>query len=46
VNRKLVATHTATIPTVNMTLAAYQLSGNATGTKSLSIDYLQTIAQR
>ncbi len=46
VNRLLVATHTATIPTALMTLAAYQLSGDTSGTKSLSIDYFQTIVQR
>ena len=41
VNRNLVATHTANIPDdENLTIGAMELSGSATGTKSMTIDYL------
>lgn len=41
VNRSLVATHTTNIPDdENLTVAAMQLSGSATGTKSMSVDYI------
>jgi hypothetical protein len=41
VNRNLVATHTANIPDdENLALGAMQLSGSATGTKSMNIDYM------
>jgi len=41
VNRLLVATHTANIPDdENMTIGAMELSGSATGTKSMAVDYL------
>lgn len=40
VNRKLVATHTTNIPTVNLRVAAMSLSGSATGTRATTLDYL------
>ena len=41
VNRNKVATHTANIPDdENLALGAMQLSGSATGTKSINIDYI------
>ena len=41
VNRQLVATHTDNIPDdENMTVGAMQLSGSATGTKSMNVDYI------
>ena len=41
VNRSLVATHTANIPDdENLALGAMELSGSATGTKSMNIDYM------
>jgi hypothetical protein len=46
VNRVLVATHTTNIPVTEMALAAFELSGSATGTRSLSIDYIFAAKQR
>jgi hypothetical protein len=41
VNRLLVATHTANLPdNENLAIGAMELSGSATGTKSMAIDYL------
>jgi hypothetical protein len=41
VNRNLVATHTDNIPDdENLALGAMELSGSATGTKSMNIDYM------
>ena len=41
VNRALVATHTTNIPDdENLALGAMQLSGSATGTKSMNVDYI------
>jgi hypothetical protein len=41
VNRNLVATHTTNIPDdENLALGLMQLSGSATGTKSMSVDYV------
>jgi|TARA_A100001515_G_scaffold143809_1_gene145954 hypothetical protein len=41
VNRNLVATHTDNIPDdENLAIGAMELSGSATGTKSMTIDYL------
>jgi len=41
VNRNKVATHTANIPDdENLAIGAMELSGSATGTKSMTIDYL------
>jgi hypothetical protein len=41
VNRNLVATHTTNIPDdENLTVGLMQLSGSATGTKSMSVDYV------
>ena len=41
VNRNLVATHTANMPDdESLALGAMQLSGSATGTKSINIDYM------
>ena len=46
VNRLLVQTLITNVPATEMALAAYQLSGDANGTKSVSIDYIMTIVQR
>lgn len=47
VNRQLVATHTTNLPDdENLTVAAMELSGSATGTKSMTIDYLFATADR
>ena len=47
VNRKLVATHTDNIPSDEiLTIAAMSLSGNATGTKVTSIDYMFAASDR
>lgn len=40
VNDQLVATHTTNITTTEMTLVLFSLSGDTTGTKSSSIDYV------
>jgi len=40
VNRNLVATHTTNIPTTELTFALMEISGDANGTKSMSVDYL------
>lgn len=41
VNRNLMATHTTNIPDdENLTMGLMQLSGSATGTKSMSVDYV------
>ena len=41
INRNLVATHTTNIPDdENLALGVMQLSGSATGTKSISVDYV------
>ncbi len=40
INRNLVAQHTANITTTEMTVSFMELSGDATGTKSMSIDYV------
>jgi hypothetical protein len=46
INRSLVGTHTTNIPTANMAAAAMEISGNATGTKSMSIDYILVAQDR
>ena len=47
VNRKLVATHTTNIPDDEiLTIAAMSLSGNATGQKITSIDYMFAASDR
>jgi hypothetical protein len=45
VNRELVATHT-TVPATEMAPAIFSLSGNASGTKSLTADYIMCVATR
>jgi hypothetical protein len=40
VNRVLKATHTTNIPTANMTLGLYHISGSATGTFTTEVDYM------
>jgi len=45
-NRQLVGTHTTNIPTSLMTPAAVEVSGDATGTKSLSVDYIMAAVDR
>lgn len=46
VNRALVASHTTNIPATEMTPAIMELSGDATGTKSASVDYILCMATR
>jgi hypothetical protein len=46
VNRTLVGTHTTNVPTANMAAAAMEISGNASGTKSMSIDYIMVSQDR
>ena len=47
VNRLLVATHTTNLPDdENLAIGAMELSGSATGTKSMAIDYLFTCQTR
>ena len=46
INRTLVGTHTTNVPTANMTQAAAEVSGNATGTKSMSVDYIMVAQDR
>ena len=46
INRTLVGTHSTNVPTANMTQAAAEVSGNATGTKSMSIDYIMVAQDR
>ena len=45
-NRSLVGTHTTNIPTSLMTPAAVEVSGDATGTKSMSVDYIMAAVDR
>ena len=46
INRTLVGTHSTNVPTANMTQAAAEVSGNATGTKSMSVDYIMVAQDR
>lgn len=46
VNRALVASHTTNIPATEMTVSLMELSGDATGTKSMSVDYVLCAATR
>lgn len=46
VNRNKVASHTTNITTTELTPALFELSGDATGTKSMSVDYIGVWAQR
>lgn len=45
-NRNLVGTHTTNIPTSLMTPAVVEVSGDATGTKSMSVDYILAAVDR
>jgi len=45
-NRQLVGTHTTNIPTALMTPAAVEVSGDGTGTKSMSVDYIMAAVDR
>ena len=45
-NRQLVGTHTTNVPTALLTPAAVEVSGDATGTKSMSIDYIMAAVAR
>ena len=45
-NRNLVGTHTTNVPTALLTPAAVEVSGDATGTKSMSIDYIMAAVDR
>lgn len=46
INGTLRATHTTNIPTAALALALFSLSGEATGTKSMTIDYVGATATR
>lgn len=46
VDRALVATHTADRPLVNMTAALFELSGNNSGTKTMTVDYIFLAQER
>jgi len=47
VNRNKVATHTTNLPDdENLAIGAMELSGSATGTKSMTIDYLMAVQNR
>jgi hypothetical protein len=46
VDRALVATHTTNIPATELALAIMELSGDATGTKSVQVDYVMAKATR
>ncbi len=45
-DRQLVGTHTTNIPTALMTPAAVEVSGDGTGTKSMSVDYIMAAVDR
>ena len=45
-NRKLVGTHTTNVPTVLLTPAIVEVSGDATGTKSMGADYIMAAVDR
>ena len=45
-NKQLIGSHTTNIPTALMTPAAISVSGDATGTKSMGIDYISTASDR
>ena len=45
-NRKLVGTHTTNVPTDLMTTAMVEISGDATGTKSMGVDYIVAAVDR
>jgi len=45
-NRKLVGTHTTNIPTALLTPAMVEITGDATGTKSMSVDYIMAAVDR
>lgn len=46
VNRNLVATHTTNIPATEMTPALMEVSGDASGTKSMTVDYVMCVQDR
>ena len=46
INKQLVGTHTENVPTENMTPAIISVSGDATGTKSMGIDYVLAAQDR
>lgn len=46
VNRQLVATHSTNIPTTELAIALFELSGSVTGTRSLTCDYVWAEANR
>jgi len=46
VNRTLVGTHSTNVPTANMAAAAMEISGNASGTKTMYIDYIMVAQDR
>jgi hypothetical protein len=46
INRTLVGTHTANVPTANMAAAVMEISGNATGTKTMAVDYIMVAQDR
>lgn len=46
INRALVATHTTNIPATELAVAAFELSGSNSGTKSMTVDYILCVANR
>lgn len=46
VNRKEVAEHTTNIPTANMTIGLYHISGSTTGTFTMECDYIFALMSR
>ena len=46
VDKQLVGTHTANVPTANITPAIISVSGDATGTKSMGVDYVLAAQDR
>jgi len=46
VNKQLVGSHITHVPTANMTPAIISVSGDATGTKSMGIDYVLAAGDR
>ena len=46
INRNLVGTSTTNIPTANMKVMAMSVSGDATGTKVTTIDYIMAAQNR
>lgn len=46
INGQLVATHSTNIPTTELTIAAMSISGNDTGTRATTLDYIMGVQSR